>query len=216
MKEKDARFARRMAMTLTGTCFIGMCVGAYRLSGFGVDAYTCLNLGVSGFLNMSFGNWQVIINVVILAVQFLVARSLIGVGTVVNLVGVGYMADFICWLFEDALGVGMTLPLRVIALLIGTVLSSLGVALCMVADMGVSPYDSVAMMIEKLSRGRVAFRTARVSSDVVCVAVGVAFCLLSHGVLWRLLGIGTVLNALFNGPIIQFFRTKVAEPLLAR
>lgn len=29
-----------------------------------------------------------------------------------------------------------------------------------------------------------------------------------------IVGIGTVINAFFNGPLIQFFRTHVSEPLL--
>ena len=123
MSGRDGRFFRRAGMMLLGNLFIGMCVGAYRLSGFGVDAFSCLNLGVSGFLGMSFGNWQLTINIFLLAAQFLTCRSLIGAGTLVNMVCVGYIADFICWLFGSVLGVTMTLPLRVIALLAGTVLS---------------------------------------------------------------------------------------------
>ena len=45
---------------LTGILFISICVGCYRLSAFGVDAFTCMNLGISGFLGMSFGTWQLI------------------------------------------------------------------------------------------------------------------------------------------------------------
>ena len=57
-------------MMLTGILFISLCVGCYRLSNFGVDAFTCMNLGISGFLHMSFGTWQLIMNAVILVVVF--------------------------------------------------------------------------------------------------------------------------------------------------
>lgn len=56
---------------LAGILFISICVGCYRLSGFGVDAFTCMNLGISGFIGMSFGTWQLIINLVILIIVFL-------------------------------------------------------------------------------------------------------------------------------------------------
>ena len=46
---------RRILMMLVGIFFISVCVGCYRLSGFGVDAFTCMNLGISGFLDMQFG-----------------------------------------------------------------------------------------------------------------------------------------------------------------
>ena len=63
--------AKKSVMMLTGILFISICVGCYRLSGFGVDAFTCMNLGISGFLEMSFGTWQLLMNAAILIVVFL-------------------------------------------------------------------------------------------------------------------------------------------------
>ena len=42
----------------------------------------------------------------------------------------------------------------------------------------------------------------------------VLFCLASGDSLWMIIGIGTICNACLNGPLIQFFRTHVTEPLL--
>lgn len=207
-------FLKRCVMMITGILFIGLCVGAYRLSAFGVDAFTCMNLGISGFLHMTFGTWQLIMNAAILVVVFFTVRHCIGAGTIVNMIGVGYMADFICWLFQDVMRVEMTLPLRVIALLIGCIFAGLGVAFYMAADMGIAPYDSVALIIEKGTGGKIPFQYARVVSDVAVVIVGVAFCLMSGGDIWLIIGIGTICNALFNGPLIQFFKVHAALPLL--
>ncbi len=204
---------KRSLMMVTGILFIGICVGAYRLSAFGVDAFTCMNLGISGFLGMSFGAWQLLMNAAILAVVFLKARKCIGAGTIVNMVGVGYLADFICWLFR---GVEMTLPMRIGALALGSVFAGLGVAFYMVAEMGIAPYDSVAIMLENASKGRIPFQRARALSDVTVVIVGVVLCLLSGGELRLIIGIGTICNALFNGPLIQFFKTHAAEPIMSR
>ncbi len=55
--ERDKKlFAKRCAMMLVGILFIGICVGSFRLSAFGVDAFTCMNLGISGFLHMTLGH----------------------------------------------------------------------------------------------------------------------------------------------------------------
>jgi len=108
----------------------------------------------------------------------------------------------------------MTLPLRIGALLLGCVFAGLGVAFYMVAEMGIAPYDSVALIIEKLTRKKIQFQYARVLSDVTCVVIGVVFCLAGKDDLFMIVGIGTVINAFFNGPLIQFFRTHVSEPLL--
>ena len=216
MTDNNSSLARRVFMMVTGILFICICVGSYRLSGFGVDAFTCMNLGISGYLGMVFGTWQLMVNAVILAVVFFTVRRCIGAGTIVNMVCVGYGADLICWLFQDVWQVEMTLPLRILALLLGCLFAGLGVAFYMVAEMGIAPYDSVALIIEKMTKGKIPFQYARVLSDVTVVLVGVAFCLMAGNDLWMILGIGTVCNAFLNGPLIQFFRTHVAEPLLNR
>ncbi len=51
----------------------------------------------------------------------------------------------------------------------------------------------------------------------VCVALGVAIFLIGGGT-WAqvpaVAGIGTIITAFFMGPLIQFFRVKVALPML--
>ena len=216
MQDRKKSLQKRVFMMVTGILFICICVGSYRLSGFGVDAFTCMNLGISGYLGMVFGTWQLMVNGVILAVVFFTVRHCIGTGTIVNMVCVGYGADLICWLFQDVWQVEMTLPLRILALLLGCLFAGMGVAFYMVAEMGIAPYDSVALIIEKVTKGKIPFQFARVLSDVTVVLVGVTFCLMVGNDLWMILGIGTICNAFLNGPLIQFFKTHVAEPLMRR
>ena len=201
----------RAAFMLLGILLIGICVTCYRLSEFGVDPFSGMNLGISGFIGWSFGNWQLVANILILVVVFFAVRHLIGPGTVINMVGVGYTADFLCWVVLDVLKVEMTLPLRILALCLGTLFASLGVALYMIADMGLSPYDSVALIIEKLTKGKVPFQFARVASDITVIVIGVAFCLAAGNNVWLIVGIGTIANALLNGPLIQFFRKRIEK-----
>ena len=76
MEASRALFLKRCVMMVVGILFISICVGCYRLSGFGVDAFTCMNLGISGFLQMSFGTWQLIMNAVILVLRRQIRRPL--------------------------------------------------------------------------------------------------------------------------------------------
>ena len=53
----------------------------------------------------------------------------------------------------------------------------------------------------------------------MCVVTGVALFLLSGGTLAQvpaIAGIGTIITAFFMGPLIQFFNTHVAEPMLKK
>lgn len=198
-------------MMILGILFIGLCVSFLRLSGFGVDPFSAMNLGISGFIGWSFGTWQLLMNAVILVIVFFQARHCIGAGTIINMIFVGYIADFVCWLAQDVVQIEMSLPLRIIALVLAQLMASMGVALYMVADMGIAPYDSVAIIIEKLTHQKIPFHKARVLSDVVVVIVGIAFAIASGAGIWAVAGIGTVINACFNGPLIQFFKTKLEK-----
>lgn len=202
---------QRIVFLLLGNFLIGTCVASYRLSVFGVDAYSSMNLGVSGFLGMSFGNWQLIMNVLILIVIFLNVPRFIGPGTIVNMVFVGYIVDFLCWLAKDVMKVNAGLPLRILFLCVGMALCSLGCALYMEADLGLSPYDSVPFLIMKFAKDKVSFRAARVSADVTVMLIGILFCLAAHNNVWEIVGIGTVINAFCNGPLIQLFRTFITK-----
>ena len=214
MKHSRKFFIKRCIMMLSGILFISLCVGCYRLSGFGVDAFTCMNLGISGFIGMSFGTWQLIINIFILIIVFFNVRKCIGAGTIVNMVCVGYGADFICWLAADVMKIEMCMAFRIIALILGILFAGLGVAFYMVAEMGIAPYDSVALILQKISKNRIPFSFARIGTDVTCVIIGITFCLISGNNVWMIAGIGTIINAFFNGPLIQFFKTHISMPLL--
>lgn len=205
------KITKRAGMMILGILFIGLCVSFLRLSGFGVDPFSAMNLGISGFIGWSFGTWQLLMNAVILVIVFFQARHCIGAGTIINMIFVGYIADFVCWLSQDVVQIEMSLSLRIIALVLAQLMASMGVALYMVADMGIAPYDSVAIIIEKLTHQKIPFHKARVLSDVVVVIIGIAFASASGAGVWAVAGIGTVVNACFNGPLIQFFKTKLEK-----
>lgn len=202
---------KRFVYMIVGILFIGVGVAAFRMAVFGVDPFTCMNLGISKFIGMSFGNWQLIANLFLLVIVFFTVRNYIGIGTIVNMVGVGYIADFICWLLEKQISLSMGIPLRVGSLIIALLFLSWGAAMYMTADLGIAPYDAVAFIIEKVSVGKIPFGIGRIISDVTVMVIGVIFCKLSQNSIWTVVGIGTIINAAINGLLIQSFRS-ILEP----
>lgn len=77
--------------------------------------------------------------------------------------------------------------------------------------MGIAPYDSVAFIVTKYTREKVSFRMARVLSDLIVMGIGVGFCLMAKNSVWEIVGLGTVVNACCNGPLIQFFRGRIEK-----
>lgn len=76
-------------------------------------------------------------------------------------------------------------------------------ALYFTADMGVSTYDAVSLIISEKRKWK--FQFCRISSDLFCTVVGFIF--------GATVGIGTVVTAFFMGPLIAFFNRTVAEPM---
>ena len=193
---------------VVGVAAIGISVGLMRLAALGLDPYTGMNYATSRLLGLNFGSWQLVVNLLLLVVVFLRFRKLIGLGTVINMVAVGYIADFVAWLARD---LSPAIWHRGLLLATGCVIMSLGAALYMVPEMGVSPYDAVALMLVR--NRKVSFRVMRIATDATCVVVAVLMCLLGSTPWHTVVNAGTIITALFTGPLIQFFRTSVAEPL---
>lgn len=205
MESKKKKLIKRIILVFLANMILALGIAVLRLSGFGTDPYTCMNLGVSSRLHMNFGTYQMVLNVVLFIPVFILDRKSFGVGALVNMLLLGYFVDFFMYVF--ALG-GITIEglsgsfiMRIPILLAGIVVVCFGIALYMFCDLGAAPYDRLSVIIENYSHGKVPFRWARICLDVISTAVGLAT--------GSVVGIGTVIIAFFTGPIVSFFREKI-------
>ena len=182
-------------MALVGVFLMGFAISLNVYSRFGTDPYTCLNLGISSKLGISLGIWQLSLNLVLLVVLFVFARRLVGIGTIANMIGIGFLVDFFSGIYKHILPENPSLALRIFMMLAGVVLLAFTVALYMYPDEGVSPYDGIPMLLtEKL---KFPYQWVRIVWDVSAVAIG-----------WlcgSVVGVGTVILAFGLGPLIKFF-----------
>lgn len=70
----------KIIMMLLGNLLMGIAVAILRMSRFGTDPFTCMNLGVSGFLNISFGTYQLIVNIILLYLFYGKEEAALGLG----------------------------------------------------------------------------------------------------------------------------------------
>ncbi len=206
---------KRILMSVLGVAVCGVSVGFFKRAAFGVDPFQSLMSGLDAMLGIDFGTLYVLANVCLLLFSVINDRTKIGIATLVNLFLLGYIADFshksLLDLFPN-LGIGG----RVIMLIIGIVTMCLASAFYFTADMGVSPYDAVSLiMAEKWKLA--SFKFCRIACDLTCVLAGVGLFWLSGqsmSGLGQLVGIGTIVTAFFMGPLIEFFNIRVARPFL--
>lgn len=190
---------------------IGTAIGLFRISGFGADPYSCLNIGISLVSGLSFSLVIFIANLIIFIFMLLFSRRLIGFGTLCNILLTGISADFTVSIAGEIHSVFIKTAFFAAAVL----LMSLAIAFYMSADMGTAPYDAAAVMAEQFTDGRIHFRYARIISDAVCVSAGI-ICGAAAGMPWLAAGAGTIIMTFLTGPLIHFFYEKLARPLFSK
>ena len=204
-------------MSLLGVIICAISVGFFKHAALGVDPFQSLMAGLDALIPIEFGTLYVIVNAILLIFTLIFDRKNIGIATFINLFLLGYITQFTM----ELLAVWMpdpTLLARWLCLLDAIVVICFGSALYMTANLGVSTYDAVAIVLSyKWKWGQ--FQYVRICCDLVCVLLGIGIFLLSGGKLSQvptIAGIGTIITAFFMGPLIQFFNTHVAEPMLKK
>ena len=191
-------------MAALGVTLSGFSVGLFKMSLFGTDPFQCLVTGIWNKLSVGFGTLYTIVNLLMLAGVFFVNRHYIGIATFINIFGTGYIVQLTTELLRGPLS-GASLPVRIALLITGITVMCFASAFYYTAELGVSTYDAVALILADKKVAK--FRLCRIGTDLVCVAAG--------ALLGAAVGVGTVVTALFMGPLIEFFAVHAARPFLA-
>jgi len=215
VKKIDGLLVRRIFMSLFGVVICAISVGIFKIAALGVDPFQSFMAGLDALIPIKFGTLYVIANVILLAFALIFDRHYIGIATFINLFLLGYITQF-TYEFLQTVIANPSIWVRVLCLVVGIVIICFGSAFYMTADLGVSTYDAVALiMANKWKIGK--FQFIRIGTDLVCVIIGCALFLLGGGK-WgqipTIVGVGTIVTAFFMGPLIEFFNVKFARPFL--
>ena len=209
--------SRRILMSLSGVIICAISVGVFKIAALGVDPFQTLMSGLDSLIPIPFGTLYVIVNLLLLTFSLVTDRHNIGIATFINLFLLGYITQFTYDFLQTVLP-DPSMPVRCICLAVGIVVICFGSALYMTADLGVSTYDAVAIVLS--GKWKVAkFKYCRIATDLVCVITGTVLFLLAGGEFAQIptiAGVGTIITAFFMGPLIELFNEKVARPLLER
>lgn len=191
---------KRFLFMVVGNIILGMGIGLFRISATGCDPFSGMNIEVSKFLPVSYATYQLLVNLVLFAIEFAFGRELIGFGTIVNACFLGYINSFFFSMFTGAFGTEFSFPVRIAGMLIAVVLCSFGLSLYQTPNVGVAPFDALAIILNR--------RMPKVSYfwwRMLCDGTAAFICFLAGGLATGSLGLGTVICAFCFGPIIHFF-----------
>ncbi|MBP3421345.1 MAG: hypothetical protein J6K37_03645 [Lachnospiraceae bacterium] len=206
---------RRIFMSLFGVIICAISVGIFKIAALGVDPFQSLMSGLDKLIPISFGTLYVIVNLILLTFSIIVDRHNIGIATFINLFLLGYITEF-TYSFLQTVFVNPSMIVRALCLIVGIVIICFGSAFYMTADLGVSTYDAVAIVLaNKWKVGK--FKYCRIGTDLICVIAGCVIFLIGGGTIGEIptiAGVGTIITAFFMGPLIELFNEKVARPFL--
>ncbi|MCI5647969.1 MAG: hypothetical protein MR332_00805 [Fusicatenibacter sp.] len=205
MKLPD-HFQKRVSMTTSGVIFCAIAVGFFKCSQFGVDPFQCFAQGIWGHFFehlVSYGIYYIFLSGIMLILDLFVARSYMGVATLVNMFLTGYVVDFTC-LIINRLCPNPTLAVRIVFLAIAVLVMCFASSLYMTSNLGVSVYDAIPIVIS--NKSKIPFRFVRITCDLICVIIGTLSGLMP--------GVGTLITAFFMGPLIEYFNHSFSEPFL--
>lgn len=201
------KFLLRSLASIIGISLISFGSALSESMDMGLDPFTALNRGASSLLGFSLGNYQLVVNLIILAIVFFMKRSLIGWGTVYNMILVGYQVEFFTGMFTDNFAIEeMSFIIRIIITIVAILIFTLGVAIYMDTELGVSPYDAIAPLITDKTGW--SYSPVRIVQDLVVV--------LAAFFIGGPVGVSTVITGFFAGPLISFFSKKVSQPMMEK
>jgi uncharacterized membrane protein YczE len=195
----------KTVMCIAGVSIMGTGVGIMRYADFGIDPFMSMVNGVyitiSRPLGIDFGTSFLLFTFVLLLVDIILDKSQLGVGTIVNMVITGYAADFGLFLFNlIPVAESGTFYFRIAAMFLGVMLIAIGSGIYFNTHIGVSPYDAVGLAITAKTGNQKLYRWVRIGTDIVCITLGFF--------MGSMPGTGTIIMALFAGPLFAFFRDR--------
>ena len=195
------RMGRRLAVLTVSIIVIGICVAVFKTVGFGTDPCSTFTLGVSARTGISFGTCQLVFNLLMFLPVIRFDLSRIDVGTVANMVGVGYVADFCMRLIGlHTPPEGFSMAARVLMFAASMAAFLVAAAFYMVADLGVAPYDAIPQLISARAN-RLSARAVRMLWDISILSLGF--------LLGSTVGLTTLLTGFCLGPAIAFVSGRV-------
>lgn len=197
---------KRIVAMFIGNIILGLGIAIFKYAGMGNDPFSAMVMAAANKASVPYPRFLIFLNIFIFILEFVFGKKYIGAGTLVNAVLLGYFVDF----FYDFCLVPIHEPPVVFitmlpVMLLGVCVTGLGVSFYQTSDCGISPFDSLAIIMTERFK-KIPYFFNRVFTDACCALV----CFLCGG----LLGLGTLVCAFGLGPVVHFFNSHLSEKVI--
>jgi uncharacterized membrane protein YczE len=184
---------------MLGLVVMGVGVALMVRADLGLGPWDVLHQGLSKRTGIPIGTVGILVGLPVLLL-WIPVRVRPGIGTVINVVVIGLVIDAFLWAVPEI----DNLPVQSVLLVAGVVGVALGSGLYIGAGLGPGPRDG--LMTGMAKRGLGSIRAVRTAIELTVLAIGFA--------LGGSVGIGTVLQAVTIGPMVQAFLLRWQLPPL--
>ncbi|GEM00980.1 hypothetical protein SAMN05421839_10393 [Halolactibacillus halophilus] len=181
----------RLLVFVSGLYFLAFGVSVIIQANLGTATWDVLHIGLSENFGLSIGRWVQIVGVVMVVLTTLLEKKRIQIGSVLNIIFVGFFLNQI--LAADFIPAPNTLTIRIIMLLVGVTIMGVGSGMYVSSKIGAGPRDGMTLYIAK--RFSLSVGTSRTILESLALTSG-----------WLLGGpvaIGTFVTVPLIGPIMQ-------------
>lgn len=188
-----------LSILLIGLIIAHLGISLFLLAELGTDTFTVFIQGLARTFNLSVGTFHVIVLCILLIIMLLMTKGYVKPGTILCAFCGGPIIDFFTWLLNDFINADSTLWWRIICMILGCIILSIGMSIVIKSNAGTGPNDLIAIILtDKLRKFQ--FRWVRMTCDLCFVILGYF--------LGGTVGIGTVVGAFLTGPLVQYWLPK--------
>lgn len=197
---------RKIAAAILGVLLVGCGIAINNGSGLGNDPVGIFYDGIRLTLNLNYEQLNIassVVNFILLLIVFFTGRKYVNLGTLIYIVPYAVCISIGTSIFNIIPGTDL-LIVKIFCSGVGCCLLYLGVALFVVADIGLDPFTGLSMVIANAIHKD--FKFGKWITDSILISTGF--------ILGGALGIITIITLIMGGPMIQFFVKQLKKFVL--
>lgn len=183
---------KRIPMLFTGYIVLAFGIYLTKLSLLGLSSWGVFHDGISNVAHLPFGVVTQLLGLTILVVSMSLLKTKVGIGTLFNIVFVGWFIDIFDLMYHT---MPHHLVLQFVVLILGVLLTTLGRSLYIASKLGPGPRDGLFVGLSRITKIQV--RYVKITIELIVLGIGIF--------LGGKAGIGTVIIIIVSGYVVQFY-----------
>ena len=183
---------KKIPLLILGFILLSFGIVLTKRADLGMDAWGVFHQGLSVQFNLTFGRITVYLGLIILVLSILLLKTKIGMGTILNVLIIGYMIDFVDIIFTF---IPTTLFEEIVLLVIGLIIFTFGRALYISAGLGEGPRDGLFVGLSRITKIEIKYMKPIIEFTVLLCGL----------ILGGTRGFGTIFLIVTSGYFVQYY-----------